>query len=52
MNKSLKDVEPKGRLNPAGPGSYELPEWTAFNWGWGATTKNLRRMTFDSVKNI
>lgn len=31
MNKSLKDIEPKGRLNPAGPGSYELPGWTAFN---------------------
>lgn len=29
MNKGLKDVQPKGRLNPAGPESYILPEWAA-----------------------
>lgn len=29
MNKGLKDIQPKGRLNPAGLESYKLPEWVA-----------------------
>lgn len=29
MNKGLKDIQPKGCLNPAGPGSFIPPEWAA-----------------------